>query len=68
MHGRSLRQGHRLELHDPLSGLMPNLDGHQLGGVTVHQLLIHTAGLPLRADLRNPARLAASAASRASSP
>ncbi len=32
---------------------MPHLDGHQLGEVTVHHLLTHTAGLPLRANLKN---------------
>ncbi|NJP91624.1 beta-lactamase family protein [Nonomuraea sp. FMUSA5-5] len=42
-----------LNLHDPLAALMPDLDGHQLGQVTVHHLLTHTAGVPLRANLKN---------------
>lgn len=49
----SLWQEHHLNLHDPLADLMPKLNGHQLGGVTVHQLLTHTAGVPLRANLKN---------------
>jgi CubicO group peptidase (beta-lactamase class C family) len=49
----SLWQEGRLNLHAPLTDLMPKLNGHQLGGVTVHQLLTHTAGVPLRANLKN---------------
>ncbi|MGW3347887.1 serine hydrolase domain-containing protein [Nonomuraea rubra] len=49
----SLWQEDRLKLHDPLASLMPNIKGYQLGDVTVHHLLTHTAGVPLRANLRN---------------
>ncbi|MGH3867014.1 MAG: serine hydrolase domain-containing protein [Pseudonocardiaceae bacterium] len=41
-----------LALDDPLAALVPELDGYPLGPVTVHQLLTHTAGVPLRANLR----------------
>ncbi len=41
-----------LALDDPLAALVPELDGYPLGHVTVHQLLTHTAGVPLRANLR----------------
>ncbi|MFG1705412.1 serine hydrolase domain-containing protein [Nonomuraea sp. M3C6] len=43
----------RLNLDDPLGVLMPDLDGYQLARVTVRQLLTHTAGVPLRANLKN---------------
>ncbi|MEU5869703.1 serine hydrolase domain-containing protein [Nonomuraea sp. NPDC047529] len=43
----------RLSLDDPISVHMPELDGFKLGPVTVRQLLTHTAGLPLRANLKN---------------
>ncbi|MDX3099991.1 serine hydrolase domain-containing protein [Nonomuraea angiospora] len=43
----------RLTLDDPLGTLMPDLNGYQLAPVTVHQLLTHTAGVPLRANLKN---------------
>ncbi|MFC5835556.1 serine hydrolase domain-containing protein [Nonomuraea insulae] len=49
----TLWEEQRLNLHDPLAALMPHLNGHQLGDVTVHHLLTHTAGLPLRANLKN---------------
>ncbi|MGP4104162.1 serine hydrolase domain-containing protein [Nonomuraea sp. KM90] len=49
----ALWEEQRLHLHAPLSNLMPDLAGHQLGGVTAHQLLTHTAGVPLRANLKN---------------
>jgi CubicO group peptidase (beta-lactamase class C family) len=42
----------RLALDDPLATLLPDLDGYPLGHVTVHQLLTHTAGVPLRANLQ----------------
>ncbi|MEV5896698.1 serine hydrolase domain-containing protein [Nonomuraea fuscirosea] len=48
-----LWEENRLGLYDRLATLMPHLDGHQLGEVTVHHLLTHTAGLPLRANLKN---------------
>ncbi|MBE1593337.1 serine hydrolase [Nonomuraea angiospora] len=41
----------RLTLADPLGTLMPDLNGYQLAPVTVHQLLPHTAGVPLPATL-----------------
>ncbi|MGH3830490.1 MAG: serine hydrolase domain-containing protein [Pseudonocardiaceae bacterium] len=41
-----------LALDDPLTALLPDLDGYPLGHVTVHQLLTHTAGVPLRANLK----------------
>ncbi|MEW1837224.1 serine hydrolase [Nonomuraea angiospora] len=40
-------------MDDPLGTLMPDLNGYQLAPVTVHQLLTHTAGVPLRANLKN---------------
>ncbi len=51
-----------LALHDPLAALIPELDAYPLGRVTVHQLLTHTAGVPLRANLKalygtNPAAI-----------
>ncbi|WP_431929742.1 serine hydrolase domain-containing protein [Nonomuraea jabiensis] len=48
-----LHDQERLALDDPLGTLMPGLDGCQLASVTVHQLLTHTAGVPLRANLKN---------------
>ncbi|MGH3870374.1 MAG: serine hydrolase domain-containing protein [Pseudonocardiaceae bacterium] len=47
-----LWENDRLALGDPLAALLPDLDGHPLGRVTVHQLLTHTAGVPLRANLK----------------
>ncbi|MGH3692404.1 MAG: serine hydrolase domain-containing protein [Pseudonocardiaceae bacterium] len=41
-----------LALDEPLAALLPELDGYPLGQVTVHQLLTHTAGVPLRANLK----------------
>ncbi len=41
-----------LALDDPLAALLPDLHGYPLGHVTVHQLLTHTAGVPLRANLK----------------
>ncbi|MFI6734646.1 serine hydrolase domain-containing protein [Nonomuraea sp. NPDC050451] len=48
-----LRDQERLTLDDPLGTLMPALNGYQLAPVTVRQLLTHTAGVPLRANLKN---------------
>jgi CubicO group peptidase (beta-lactamase class C family) len=42
-----------LALDDKLATLIPDLAAYPLGEVTVHQLLTHTAGLPLRANLKN---------------
>jgi CubicO group peptidase (beta-lactamase class C family) len=42
-----------LTLDDKLATLIPDLTAYPLGEVTVHQLLTHTAGLPLRAQLKN---------------
>ncbi|MFC4009662.1 serine hydrolase domain-containing protein [Nonomuraea purpurea] len=49
----TLWQQQRLSLDDPLAAHMPELNGYQLASVSVRQLLTHTAGLPLRANLRN---------------
>ncbi|GAA1972348.1 serine hydrolase domain-containing protein [Kitasatospora viridis] len=35
----------------PLGGYWPEVSGHPLGAVTAHQLLTHTAGVPLHAEL-----------------
>jgi CubicO group peptidase (beta-lactamase class C family) len=48
-----LWEQHALALDDPLAALLPDLAGRPLGTVTVHQLLTHTAGVPLRANLKN---------------
>ncbi|MFJ3905775.1 serine hydrolase domain-containing protein [Streptomyces sp. NPDC090025] len=42
----------KLTLDAPLGGFWPEAAGHPLGDVTPLQLLTHTAGLPLRANLR----------------
>ncbi|MFI0742465.1 serine hydrolase domain-containing protein [Streptomyces sp. NPDC021100] len=42
-----------LPLDEPLAGFWPEVTGHPLGQVTARQLLTHTAGLPLRAQLKN---------------
>ncbi|MEU4233311.1 serine hydrolase domain-containing protein [Nonomuraea sp. NPDC026600] len=42
----------RLDLDEPLGSVMPDVVGYPLAPVTVHQLLTHTAGVPLRANLR----------------
>ncbi|MFC1417737.1 serine hydrolase domain-containing protein [Streptacidiphilus cavernicola] len=49
----SLWQDGRLPLEQPLRGFWPEVGGHPLGQVTARQLLTHTAGVPLRAQLRN---------------
>ncbi|GGT86043.1 MULTISPECIES: serine hydrolase domain-containing protein [Streptomyces] len=41
-----------LELHRPLGSFWPEVAGRPLGAATAHHLLTHTAGLPLRANLR----------------
>ncbi|MGV9693969.1 serine hydrolase domain-containing protein [Streptomyces sp. NPDC003444] len=43
----------KLQLHTPLGTFWPEVTGHPLGQVTTHELLTHTAGLPLRANLKN---------------
>ncbi|MFF9013563.1 serine hydrolase domain-containing protein [Streptomyces sp. NPDC014870] len=43
----------KLQLHTPLGAFWPEVAGHPLAQVTTHELLTHTAGLPLRANLRN---------------
>ncbi|MFE9607163.1 serine hydrolase domain-containing protein [Streptomyces sp. NPDC006012] len=42
-----------LDLDQPLGAFWPEATGHPLGAVTARQLLTHTAGLPLRAQLKN---------------
>ncbi|MFF8790859.1 serine hydrolase domain-containing protein [Streptomyces sp. NPDC015125] len=42
-----------LDLDQPLGGFWPEVDGRPLGQVTARQLLTHTAGVPLRAQLKN---------------
>ncbi|MER6616616.1 serine hydrolase domain-containing protein [Streptomyces xantholiticus] len=43
----------KLQLHTPLGIFWPEVTGHPLAQVTTHELLTHTAGLPLRANLEN---------------
>ncbi|MEU7031662.1 serine hydrolase domain-containing protein [Streptomyces sp. NPDC046275] len=43
----------KLQLHTPLGTFWPEVTGHPLAQVTTHELLTHTAGLPLRANLKN---------------
>lgn len=43
----------KLQLHTPLGTFWPEVTGHPLAQVTTHKLLTHTAGLPLRANLKN---------------
>ncbi len=47
-----LWENSKLALYDPLAALLPELAGYPLGHVTVHQLLTHTSGVPLRANLK----------------
>ncbi|WP_370131304.1 serine hydrolase domain-containing protein [Streptacidiphilus sp. EB103A] len=42
-----------LPLDEPLGGLWPEVDGHPLSRVTARNLLTHTAGVPLRAQLKH---------------
>ncbi|MFI1305071.1 MULTISPECIES: serine hydrolase domain-containing protein [Streptomyces] len=43
----------KLQLNQPLDNFWPEVHGHPLGQATAHHLLTHTAGLPLRANLKN---------------
>ncbi|MFG2669037.1 serine hydrolase domain-containing protein [Streptomyces sp. NPDC048387] len=43
----------KLDLHAPLGSFWDEVAGHPLARVTAHHLLTHTAGLPLRANLKN---------------
>ncbi|WP_329127311.1 serine hydrolase domain-containing protein [Streptomyces sp. NBC_01465] len=43
----------KLQLDQPLGNFWPEVGGHPLGQTTAHHLLTHTAGLPLRANLKN---------------
>ncbi len=47
-----LWEGGKLPLDSPLGSVWPEVHGHPLGQVTARQLLAHTAGVPLRAQLR----------------
>ncbi|MER7927955.1 serine hydrolase domain-containing protein [Streptomyces sp. NPDC096057] len=49
----SLWEEGKLDLDSPLGTFWPAVEGHALGSVTARQLLTHTAGVPLRAQLRN---------------
>jgi CubicO group peptidase (beta-lactamase class C family) len=49
----TLWQDRDLDLDEPLGEFWPGVAGYPLGQVTTHQLLTHTAGLPLRAQLKN---------------
>ena len=42
-----------LDLDAPLGAFWSEVGGHPLESVTAHQILTHTAGLPLRAQLKN---------------
>ncbi|KNB50371.1 serine hydrolase domain-containing protein [Streptomyces caatingaensis] len=42
-----------LPLDEPLDGFWTEVSGHPLGQVTARQMLTHTAGVPLRAQLKN---------------
>ncbi|MEU8619417.1 serine hydrolase domain-containing protein [Streptomyces sp. NPDC048623] len=48
----TLVESGKLPLHTPLGEFWPETAGHPVGDVTPLQLLTHTAGLPLRANLR----------------
>ncbi|MFJ6792714.1 serine hydrolase domain-containing protein [Streptomyces sp. NPDC091268] len=43
----------KLDLHAPLDTFWDEVASHPLGRATAHHLLTHTAGLPLRANLKN---------------
>jgi CubicO group peptidase (beta-lactamase class C family) len=43
----------KLQLDASLGTFWPEVEGYPLGQVTAHHLLTHTAGLPLRANLKN---------------
>ena len=60
----SLWQDGLLDLDAPLSGFWPEVAGHPLGQATARQLLTHSAGVPLHAELEsmygaNPAAIRA---------
>ncbi|MFG2077000.1 serine hydrolase domain-containing protein [Nonomuraea maritima] len=48
----SLWEKQQLPLDEPLATYWPEVDGRPLGLVTARQLLTHTAGVPLRANLK----------------
>ncbi|MFJ9826014.1 serine hydrolase domain-containing protein [Streptomyces sp. NPDC101160] len=48
----TLVEAGKLRLEAPLGSFWPEVAGYPLGDVTALQLLTHTAGLPLRANLR----------------
>ncbi|MEU9398317.1 serine hydrolase domain-containing protein [Streptomyces sp. NPDC048242] len=48
----TLVEAGKLDLRAPLGSFWSEVVGHPLAPVTAHQLLTHTAGLPLRANLR----------------
>ncbi|GAA1357684.1 serine hydrolase domain-containing protein [Streptomyces beijiangensis] len=43
----------KIDLDTPLNTFWPEVIGHPLGAATTRHLLTHTAGLPLRAQLKN---------------
>ena len=49
----TLVEAGKLPLDAPLGTFWPEAEGHALAEVTAHHLLTHTAGLPLRANLRS---------------
>ncbi|MFE9881907.1 serine hydrolase domain-containing protein [Streptomyces sp. NPDC005784] len=49
----SLVEDGKLQLDFPLGDFWTEVTGHPLGTVTARHLLTHTAGVPLRANLRN---------------
>ena len=49
----ALRDDGTLDLDQPLGGFWQEVTGHPLGAVTARPLLTHTAGVPLRAQLKN---------------
>jgi CubicO group peptidase (beta-lactamase class C family) len=49
----TLVEAGKLQLHTPLGTYWNEVTDHPLAQATAHQLLTHTAGLPLRANLKN---------------
>ncbi|MEU2871585.1 serine hydrolase domain-containing protein [Streptomyces olivoreticuli] len=49
----ALQEDGSLPLDEPLEGFWPEVTGYPLGQVTARQLLTHTAGVPLQAQLEN---------------
>ncbi|MFI6713574.1 serine hydrolase domain-containing protein [Nonomuraea sp. NPDC050478] len=49
----TLWQEQKLPLDEPLAGFWPEVADHPLGQITARHLLTHTAGVPLRANLKN---------------